>query len=368
MKRFLIVKTSALGDIVQSFFALSLLKQIHPKAKIHWVAEKMAKELLEDHPYIDEVICLESKKWKKHPWRLENRKAFLAFVRKLRSHYYDAVFDLQGNCKSGCITFLTKAQYKVGFNKLAVTEWPNILATNYHIAVNTKDNLRMQYTQIIRSFFSYKDPLRSDLFLEKMKNTIKYPDKILGNFLHRERTKIMICPFSRWKNKQLSVKKLCDVLSFLVKDIDPVFLFIAGNIEEKTAAQVLALHFAERSKVLYDQSLPILLHLIDRMDLVIGVDSLLLHLAEWTTTPTISFFGPSSGYLYSPLGDRHLVFQGKCPYGFLFHKRCKRLRDCISGACMEDISLDGIIEKIKNWEFYKELRKNSKLNKTENLF
>ena len=72
------------------------------------------------------------------------------------------------------------------------------------------------------------------------------------------------------------------------------------------------------------------------MDLVLAVDSLTLHLAGTTSTKTFSVFGPSAAE-YQPEGERHQTYQGKCPYGRLFEKRCPVLRTCSTGACTRGI-------------------------------
>ena len=59
--RVLIVKTSALGDIVQAFPIVEYLKSLRHVDYIGWVAEEQAVELLKSHPCIDEVIPIDSK-------------------------------------------------------------------------------------------------------------------------------------------------------------------------------------------------------------------------------------------------------------------------------------------------------------------
>ena len=361
MKRYLIVKTSSLGDIVQSFPALSLLKKIEPDAEIDWVAEHSAKDLLLSHPHINRVIFLEEKKWKKYPWRSRCRKAIANFIKDLRLNRYDAIFDLQGNIKSGVITALAKAKNKIGFDSNNVAEWPNLIATNRHISINPTVNLRLQYCQLINGFFSLNAKYKQepDLFLSVKPS--KKIEKLLSHSLVQNKVNILVCPFSRWKNKQIPVKRLCDLLSFLSKDLDATFLFVSGDDTEKIEAQTLALRFPDRSIVLSGYSLISLFHLMEKMDLIISMDSLPLHLAGLSSIPTVSFFGSSNGHLYSPLGSQHLVFQGRCPYGYFFQKRCKHLRSCISGACMEDFSNEKISSKLKNWSFYKSIKDKNKV-------
>ena len=107
----LIVKTTSLGDIIQSLPVVTFLQQKFPQAKIDWVVEKPFKELLEAHPGIHRVIPVEVRKWKKNFFkhRLELKES----LKILRQENYDLLIDLQGNVKSGIITKLAYAKEKV---------------------------------------------------------------------------------------------------------------------------------------------------------------------------------------------------------------------------------------------------------------
>ena len=185
------------------------------------------------------------------------------------------------------------ADYKIGFDSHNVTEWPNLLVTNRHISINPTVNLRLQYCQVVNGFFSLNAKYKHepDLFLSVKPS--KKIERLLSHSLVQNKINILICPFSRWKNKQIPVKRLCDLLSFLSTDLDATFLFVSGDDTEKIAAQTLALRFPDRSIVLSGYSLVSLFHLMEKMDLVISMDSLPLHLAGLSSTPTISFFGSS---------------------------------------------------------------------------
>ena len=83
--------------------------------------------------------------------------------------------------------------------------------------------------------------------------------------------------------------------------------------------------------------------MMDRMDLVLCVDSGPLYLAATTTTKTFSIFGPSSAHIYKPSGSNHNAFQNGCPHNILFVKRCPILRTCKTGACMKETCPSSLI-------------------------
>ena len=89
--RILIVKTTSLGDIIQSLSVVTFLHQKFPEATIDWIVEKPFKELLEAHPGIRHIIPIEVRKWKKNFFkhRVELKEA----LKILREESYDLLMQ-----------------------------------------------------------------------------------------------------------------------------------------------------------------------------------------------------------------------------------------------------------------------------------
>ena len=143
----LVVKTSSLGDIIQSLSTLSLLKNFNSSISIDWIAEKPFCELLESHPLINKVIPIEIRKWKRLSFKsfFEIHRA----IKSLKQKKYDVLFDLQGNIKSGLITLLARAKEKVGYSFSSSAEWPNIFFTTHRYKINSKISIQFQSLDII---------------------------------------------------------------------------------------------------------------------------------------------------------------------------------------------------------------------------
>ena len=115
-KKFLIIKLSALGDIVHALPVARTLRQTYPQAIIAWMIEERYKELLHNNPDIDEIIPIRIKSWKKN-WNRKALKEILLVIRNLRQQNFDVVFDLHGLIKSGVIAMLSGARIKSGFHR-----------------------------------------------------------------------------------------------------------------------------------------------------------------------------------------------------------------------------------------------------------
>src|SRR5436309_4501011 len=70
-QRILIIKPSAIGDVVHALPILNLVRKKWPAAKISWLVTPACAGLLEGHPQLDEVILFDRKRlgsiWRR-PW------------------------------------------------------------------------------------------------------------------------------------------------------------------------------------------------------------------------------------------------------------------------------------------------------------
>lgn len=345
--KILIVKTSSLGDIVHAFPVLEYLHRRYPKAMIDWVVEKPFVELVQSHPYVNEVFAIQTKKWRRAMTSKETFSQIKSFAKQLRGKSYDMVFDLQGNVKSGLVTKLAKSPVKVGFGWQTVPERPNMLFTNRRYNPPQGRNIREDYLYLVQSYcgpLDYKEEgIRLSISLEdqaKIEKILSHPHLIKG-------PKMMVCIGSNWPNKQLSIATLKAFLKKIREEYLASFIFIWGTDQEKKDAEDLSTTLSGCSVVIDKLSLPALQNLMSRLDLVIAMDSLPLHLAGTTSTPTYSVFGASLAAKYKPNGPTHQAFQGTCPYGQVFTKRCSRLRTCSTGACVKEVSIDALFNHFK---------------------
>ncbi len=339
MKQVLIIKTSALGDVIHTLPLLDALRYRYPEIGIDWVVEESIAPLLRAHPLVRRSIPIRVKEWRKQFFSLSVFRSIQNSLRELREEEYDLVIDLQGNCKSGLFTLLARGKQKIGLSLGSVREWPNILTTHKRFSLPKEKNIRLQYLSLLDQYFGNTvAPLFHPLALRLDQKERETLETILSSPALQRGKKIMVCPGSKWKNKQLPLSSWIEWLSQIARQEAVSFIFIGGSQKEKEEAKELQERFPEQSLVAPTLSLPAWQSLMGEMDLVMGVDSSALHLAGTTNTPTFSVFGPTSPAIFAPLGTRHQIWQGKCPYGERFVKQCPHLRTCQTGACMRDFS------------------------------
>lgn len=349
-KRFLIVKTSSLGDIIQAFDVLNYLHQRFPSAFIDWIVEERFVSIVAAHPLVNRAIFFDIKKIKRRWIDKKFWGSLWKAFRSVRRKRYDLLFDLQGNCKSGIVTLLCRADLKIGFGKKSVREWPNVLVTHRRFDIPRSINIRQQYVNLVQKYFDDESYVESEGVRFKINaNDMNRLNALLSQSPLQRKMRVMICPGSKWSNKQIPLDTLESFLGKMENALHCCFLLIWGAAEEKQNCLAIHQRFSHCSVIVDRLELPLWQNLMCEVDLVIAVDSSALHLCATTSTPTFSIFGPTSLDVFKPLGFNHFACQGVCPYNKMFEKQCPLLRSCPTGACIRDIPADRLFDQFWGW-------------------
>lgn len=126
VRRILLVRTSAIGDIVFASPLIASFRRAYPGARIAWLLQPEFRPLLAHHPDLDEVI-----EWPAGEWRrlvqgrrlVELGRAVRGFQRELRARRFDLAVDLQGLLKSGLLTRLSGAGERIGLGSREGSRW-----------------------------------------------------------------------------------------------------------------------------------------------------------------------------------------------------------------------------------------------------
>ncbi|HTM67304.1 MAG TPA: glycosyltransferase family 9 protein [Flavipsychrobacter sp.] len=109
MHRFLVIQTSFIGDVVLATAVVEKLHSFFPDATIDFLLRKGNESLLENHPFLRQLIIWDKQKQKK--------RNLLKVVRFVRQQRYTHVINLHRFGTSGFITCLSRAKNKIGFDK-----------------------------------------------------------------------------------------------------------------------------------------------------------------------------------------------------------------------------------------------------------
>lgn len=117
--KILIVRMSALGDVVMASPLLATLKKRYPNCEIHWAIQPEFSDVIQGHELLDDLILIPKSQWKKDFKALRFLKvwkAIRALKTRLKNEQYDLAIDLQGLAKSGVIVKWSHSKRKVGLN------------------------------------------------------------------------------------------------------------------------------------------------------------------------------------------------------------------------------------------------------------
>ena len=325
----LIVKTSALGDIVHALPVVNYLHRADAELQIDWLVEKPFASLLEAVRHLRIIHTIDTKLWRQPDRLIDACAGIRDVIWSLRREKYDIVLDLQGNSKSGLFTFFSGAPLRYGFDNGSVREWLNLLATNRLVAIADCDHhitdraLKVAAAAFPGGYVGRNSNSLSvdDVTLSAMKEKIRdagLKDKKLA----------LIHPGTTWKTKCLSVEFWMQLVAELNKN-DEIFLLLSwGSKEELAALQRIKSQAFERCLVWPRGELRELMALLAQVNIVIGGDTGPVHIAAALGTPTVSFYRATDRRRNGPRGENHITFQSSLACSPCLLKNCPRDDEC----------------------------------------
>lgn len=124
----LIVRLSAIGDVIHALPVLDALRCEFPAARIGWVVEELSAPLLENHPQLDKIYIIPKKRWKKEKHRAFFRE-IKPFFQTMKQDGWDVAIDLQGLTKSGVVAWMSGAKIRIGFGSKQSRELNRLFMT-----------------------------------------------------------------------------------------------------------------------------------------------------------------------------------------------------------------------------------------------
>lgn len=335
--RILIIKTSALGDIIHALPVLDYLHQVAPGVSVDWVVEEAFLELLTGNPLIDRLITVAFKRWRKSPFALETLREVGAFRKYLQEREYDLVFDIQGNIKSGLVCWLANSHRKIGFSRDDMQEQLNALFTDQKIALRSDDqHATIRYLRIVSAPFNI-DP--ASLTLTTDIHTAD-DDEAAGQMVSQTGSGpvLLFHTGTTWQTKLWHESGWIALARDLLTHYPAATILLSwGNEPERETAMRIAQQSGERVHVLERLPLKRFAALLKHVDVVVGGDTGPVHLAAVVGTATVSFYRCTDGSLNGPKGDRHVIVQSPLACTKCLNKTCERNEECIGSITPEAI-------------------------------
>lgn len=324
----LIVKASALGDVIHALPVLSWVARSGQAVEVDWLVEDSFAPILESHPEIRKVHVLRTRTWRREGGRVALREA-LKTIRSLRCEGYDVVIDLQGNSKSGLFTLFSGAPLRFGFDRHRVREWPNLIATNRKVSSpEGRHHIVDRYLTIAEAVFPMGafDPAATTLSADPV--ALAAVDRTISRLGLGRDTLVVLHYGTTWKTKLWALERWCELARELASRDRMRMLLTWGNDEEYQAALTIKDAAGGRAVVWPKGGLLELAALLSRVELVIGGDTGPVHIAAALGTKTVSLFRVTDAERNGPRGNRHARLQVECACSPCLRKICEQDREC----------------------------------------
>jgi lipopolysaccharide heptosyltransferase I len=325
VQRILIVRMSALGDIVHALPVLSAIRAARPNVEIDWLADRKYAGILE---FVEGLAR-----------RIIGRPGLSRAVTRLRDRHYDVAIDLQGLLKSAAMARLSGATRVIGFEQSALRE--GAAAWFYNEAAPVAPHAHIIHKNLsVLPLLDIKRP-----------HDIVFPfvvpqSRVAGELEARTvaaglRGIALINPGAAWPNKRWPADRFAALTQHL-RERHQLASYVLWANDEAALADVIVVASNGAASRAPETTLGDLLALSSRAALMVSGDTGPLHLAAAMKTPIVGLYGPTWPERNGPWDPADVVVSraDRCD---CHHKRqCRRA----GTMCLDDISVQEVRDAV----------------------
>ena len=307
--RIVIVRLSAIGDVIHGMPIACALRDRFPQAMLCWVVEERAAELLRGHEALDELIVLR-RGWLKSPtavWRLR---------RQLRAMRPELAIEAQGLTKAAVAARLSGAKRRIGLGGM----WGRELSPWLNTELVNTDGLHAVDRNLL---------LLRPLGIESPAVRFGVPDRPADRAAAAELVRqsgiqgdfVLVTSGAGWPSKLWPADRHAAVAADLGRRHGLPSLLVWGNADERARAEQIAADSQQHARVAPKMSLMELAAVARQAVFCLGSDTGPLHLAAAVGTPCVGLYGPWPADKHGPYGPQHVTVQKMCMEGTTRQRR-----------------------------------------------
>ncbi len=360
-KNILLIKLSAMGDVVQTMPLLNKLRHRYPKARIDWLVTPPTDELLRYNPAISNVIEFSRDEWAA-PWKLTPFLSSARLIAMLRAAQYDLVLDLQGQLRSAVFAFASGAPVRIGFDKPRADRWQTSprkipdeakkhawqgaregswLAYTHHIPLPTLDVHPVERYLGVGPMLGLDDGA-PDFSFPIPPEAVTRIDALLDYYGAAKARLIAIAPGTNWETKQWRADAFAEAARHFLEKSCAVALI--GSERERAVCDEVARLAPGAVNLAGETTLSELAALIRRASVCVTNDSGPMHLAISPRPRGREHFRADRSGLGRALPSRQCGAAAELPCSPCYLRQLSR---CNFGhACMKDVSAEAVIERV----------------------
>jgi lipopolysaccharide heptosyltransferase I len=357
-ERILLIKPSAVGDVIHAIPVLAKLRRRYPAARIDWLLTPAIADLLRHHPALSGVVPFDRQQYARS-WRSLSAAAALGeLVGALRRARYDLVIDLHGQFRSALLCLASGAGVRLGFDRPrgeARRSPRRLPAEAYrHGWTGAREGAWLAYTHRVPiptldvhavDRYLWVGPL---LGLDDGPADFRTPVPaaararvagLLAAHGATDKPLALLVPGTIWETKHWPAERFAEVGRHFAAAGRAVVL--AGSARDRARCREVAAGCPGACDLSGQTTLSELAALVERASLCVTNDSGSMHLAVALGRPVVSVFGPTDPVWIGPYGRPHAVVRTDLPCAPCY---LRRLRGCPHGhACMQEVTTGRVI-------------------------
>jgi len=343
-RRILLIKPSALGDVVHTLPVAATLHRRYPNIPLDWLVEEEAADIVRGHPALSEVVVSARKRWLgqlQHPAQIPTTLGEVRrFATEVRQRGYDAVLDLQGLLKSALYVMATGAPVRVGFAEgRECAPW---ILTHRVVAPPQPVHAVERYLHLAAAVDA-TDPVREFHISLSPEDTAAARSHLAACRVAPGCPRVAVHPAARWRTKLWEVPRWRELAAALLAE--GIGVILTGSREDEAMAEGICAGMDPRPLSLVGRlTLKQLVAVLRDVDLMITVDSGPMHIAAAVGTPVVALFGPTDPLRTGPLGPGRIL-RRELPCSPCLQRRC-RIADTY--RCMRDLGVAEVLGAVRD--------------------
>lgn len=317
--RALVIRTSALGDIVHSLPALRALRRHDPGARIGWVVEKGLAPLLINDPDIDQVIEVSTRQWRQITQSAATCRDIGRTIKELQDFGADVVLDLMGNHKAGLLAAISLTDHRIGLQRRDRREPSSAVWLSQTVPALGKHAVEMSLSVVAGLGIDVEGV---DFGASQLRSAAagNPPPREPGSYL-------VIHPGAAWANKIYPPSRWGEVARAL-RDITGLEILISIGPGERQLSEALFEVAGSSASPAPAGSLAELVAVLDGAAMLLSGDTGPLHLAHALETPVLAVMGPTDPVTHGPWKAPHRTLIHRLDCSFC-HRRYNTVQRCL---------------------------------------
>jgi heptosyltransferase-1 len=362
--RILLIKPSALGDVVHTIPVLVKLRARYPRARIDWLITPENAEIVRCHPALSNVVLFARRDFLKPGRRWRALLAFFDLLKQIRRAKYDLVIDMHGQVRSALFALISGARVRIGFDRpirrsLTVSAEHDLrnvpshgwrgaregswIAYTHRIPIPTLDVHAIDRYQWVAPLLGLDDD-PPDLTIHLSSDSVRNVERLLKEHgVPAEMPLVVLVPGTIWETKHWTIEGFAGVARTFLNDGFAVAL--AGTKRDQQRCRQIAAAAPGVCDLSGKTTPPELAALIRRAEVAVTNDSGSMHVAASLGKPMVSVFGPTNPVHIGPYQRPESVVRVDLPCSPCNYRR---LSQCpFDHACMKQVTSEMVVERVQ---------------------